>query len=443
MSYQTRRLTIIVLILLTLTLATVSVYVAINLNQADISDTSVYDISPACDIINPDAGYGAGSGVGSYIEIPTDDPHCFTEEVGSNGETIKKAINFKVQKHVGPAVDSNGDGQITDSDCLVSVSNPITFNIQATAGLNRADWNDPSICGCIQIDIIKGDQDDPAANGVLAGNYGAAGYSNNNCEPEVTTYRCDTTTSTCNLDAGGNFEDIASCEDACGASTQRYSCDLQTYTCREDSNGQYGNLASCSENCEAPPRYYCDQSTYTCKISTDGNYTDLTTCTDNCQPPETKYYCDQSTFTCKPGTNGNYSNIGSCQDNCIPQFCGQPCGGKDGLTCPNNHVCDPSTKKCVLNACLNDPTCTDNGCKLPESAIFGDSRDYLIYAALLMILGIIMYKWNILKFAYNSKELVNELNHSLIESAENSKAEKEHRKIEKEREKFESRFKKR
>lgn len=111
-----------------------------------------------------------------------------------------------------------------------------------------------------------------------------------------------------------------------------------------------------------------------------------------------KATCGQPGFV--PGPN-QCTNPGTptCDAQCRPIseniICGQVCG--DGKTCSDGSVCDTTKNICVIQQCVGRNDCTNNGCQLPQSAIFNDERDYIVYGIMLMLLGFISYKYSILQ----------------------------------------------
>ncbi len=409
MSYQARRITIIVLIVMTLLLAAVSIFVAISIQQAPDEDVAGGTL-PAGSPCDP----GNDQCAGNLVCTPNDQGQNVCNDPGGgntcpSGETCGRILAFK---------------------CSTLTASGECFE-------NRQEFSDfgaavAYVDGCGQVDTVCTRTDK------LCGSFQVF---RDTCISGETKYTCNTTNFTCVEDANGPFDTIGACQDECVQPPVRYTCDETTFTCNGDPYGEYETFAACDLNCVAPPetRYTCDETTYTCAISETGEYANSTSCEADCEPSiQVRYICNTSTFTCNQDAGGQYIDMASCQNNCIPQFCGQPCGGPNGTTCPTNHTCDPAQNRCVLTACLNDPTCTNNGCSLPTTAIYGDSRDYVIYGAFLILAGIAVYKLKILpqSFLLIGIELDNLRNRSKNKE-DNSEADR----FRKDRERFESRFK--
>ena len=447
MSYQARRITIAILVILTILLAGVTIYVGLTLsNQPD--DASVaggtLPLGAACDPGNNECSGNlvctpSSAGGGNVCNDPGTGGACPT------GETCgQRFLGFKCDQ-----LDNEGRCN----------GNRQEFSTYAEA-LAYAG-------GCGQVDSVCSNSD------TLCGDFQVVGGS---CQTNTTNYTCDTTNNTCVADASGaystlgdcqtacvaqptytctaqytcaqvapgegEFADAASCEAGCNPPAVKYLCDTTTHTCRGDANGTYSSFAACDAECLAPA-YTCDTTTYTCKQDTNGTYSSMQSCESNCIEPtaETRYLCDTSTFRCRVDATGQYTNLASCESGCIPQFCGQPCGGKDGLSCPKNHTCDTSQNRCVLAQCLNDPTCTNNGCNLPATAIGDDPKDYALLGILMILAGIAVYK---LQVVSNSLLLFKELSGNTVNlmPKRKSQIQVEMEKLQKDRDYYQSRFEK-
>lgn len=79
-------------------------------------------------------------------------------------------------------------------------------------------------------------------------------------------------------------------------------------------------------------------------------------------------------------------------ESCIADGCGDPCTSND--QCPNDHVCNNST--CVLELCIDNPTCTNNGCTLPlpETGLFDGESKNLIVGIFFVVLGLLFTQLN-------------------------------------------------
>lgn len=110
-------------------------------------------------------------------------------------------------------------------------------------------------------------------------------------------------------------------------------------------------------------------------------------CTSDSQCP-VDHSCTNGTCVLDGCTGSN------CVNGCVP-LCGGPCN--QNSDCPTGHSCDQKTDLCVLNACLNDPNCTNNGCKLPVTGLFDGEgeNDQLIGGIMLLITSILIYKLGI------------------------------------------------
>ncbi|MCA9380655.1 hypothetical protein KC678_00125 [Candidatus Dojkabacteria bacterium] len=444
MSYQARRITIAILILLTVLLAGVTIYVGLSLNNQP-TDTSVANgtlpLGAACDAGNDQCSGNlvcspSSAGGGNVCSDPGAGGTCPT------GETCSRILAFHC------------DQLDNDGRCNGNRTEVASFS----AGLDVA-------AGCGQVDTVCSVTDQTCGDFQIVGG---------SCSTATTNYTCDTANNTCVADttgaytslgdcqtacaaqpsytctaqytcaqvaAGeGEFADAASCEAGCNPPAVKYLCDTTTYTCRGDASGTYSSFAACDAECIAPA-YKCDTTTYTCTQDTTGTYSSMQSCESNCIEPtaETRYLCDTSTYTCRGDATGQYTDLPSCQNGCVPQFCGQPCGGKDGISCPTGHVCDQSQNRCVLTQCLNNPSCTNNGCVLPNTAIGDDPKDYAIFGILMVLAGIAVYK---LQVVSNSVLLLQEMLGSGLRSEKKSQLEKEMEKLQKDRESYQSKFEK-
>ncbi|MCA9385310.1 DUF4215 domain-containing protein [Candidatus Dojkabacteria bacterium] len=80
-----------------------------------------------------------------------------------------------------------------------------------------------------------------------------------------------------------------------------------------------------------------------------------------------------------------------CTNNgCDIVVCGDTCGA--GGQCPTGLTCGPGDV-CMIPYCVNG-NCADV-CELPPTALFGEELDMLIFAALLIILGILAHRFDI------------------------------------------------
>jgi len=137
-------------------------------------------------------------------------------------------------------------------------------------------------------------------------------------------------------------------------------------------------------------------------------------CTPTVTPPPPNPECGSTCETDSECPNGHSCNASTktciltgctattCTSGLCAPICGGPCIPGTSNSCPVGHSCD-SNNNCVKNECLNNANCTNNGCLLPTiiptTAIFDDSRDFLLLGILLMISGILIYRTKFLQMA--------------------------------------------
>lgn len=383
------------LIVLTLVLAGVSVFIAISLR--DTSDVPVaggdLPLGASC---NPADDQCAGN----YVCTPNDQGQNVCNDPGTSdlcpGGSCGGVIAFRCNSDFGAECTGSNATQVGELGT--------DFNSFAEA----VQW----INGCGQVDTVcQGGSN----NRNLCGSFVIVKDScGSTPPPPPTRYNCDTANFACVAATDGTYATAASCEEACQPPAVRYTCNTETFTCEGDPDGEYSTFASCDLNCNAPE-----------------------------VPP--MYSCDTTNFSCVEDPDGDYSSLQTCGENCIPQFCGQPCGGPNGTSCPINHVCDETQDRCVLNQCLNNPECTNNGCMLPATAIYGDSRDYVIFGLFLILVGIAAYKLQLLPQGFAALSSLASTGLTAVTSKiENNpkltREEKEIKKFKKDRDSFESRF---
>jgi hypothetical protein len=148
-------------------------------------------------------------------------------------------------------------------------------------------------------------------------------------------------------------------------------------------------------------------------------------CTNNTQCP-TNHSCTGGACVL------NGCTATSCANGCTP-LCGGPCDPGAGTSqCPLNHTCDPTSSLCVLNACLGNTSCTNNGCTLPVTALVSDEFDRILMGAALFILGILALKFKWMEKIENGLAYLNTM---YIQDTNRSK-----RELNRTRSKFEQRF---
>jgi hypothetical protein len=192
-----------------------------------------------------------------------------------------------------------------------------------------------------------------------------------------------------------------------------------------DSSGTYKNCgdfqiisSSCSGSPQTatpggsnptPPRRFACNSNFQCVENPNGQFTTRAGCEANCVEDADTPLCGdtcQNTTQCPTNhscTGGrcvlNGCTGSTCLNGCSP-LCGGPCSPGNNATCPDNHTCT-TQGRCIITQCVNNASCTNNGCTLPNTAIpttaFGDnSRDYLMLGALMTLIGIFTYRFKLI-----------------------------------------------
>lgn len=122
--------------------------------------------------------------------------------------------------------------------------------------------------------------------------------------------------------------------------------------------------------------------------------------------------CGDPDFVPGPG-QCSPRNTATCNANCQPivpnPICGQACDAN--TPCSGGAVCDSSINTCVIPECLGRDDCINNGCALPNTAIFGDGRDVVLLGTLLIIVGLfINYKVPTMLFNSIDVSMQNQVN---------------------------------
>lgn len=203
--------------------------------------------------------------------------------------------------------------------------------------------------------------------------------------------------------ASGGWD--ASCEGTTTVTTFNCNNNFQCVAVNNNS-GKYKTKASCETACVEEEQSLCGED-----------------CTSDAQCPN-DHSCSED-GKCVLDTCAEDPSL-CTPDLCTPKVaCGETCTTNN--QCPNDHTC--SNSKCVLNSCVGNADCTNNGCKLPETA-FGDKPYHYISVGLLFLLvGVLINKYGI----------VNNFTLKLLAPSRKEKDDKLS-KFSKDREKFENRF---
>jgi hypothetical protein len=241
-------------------------------------------------------------------------------------------------------------------------------------------------------------------------------------------FRCDSLTNgECNSNFSGPYSSFSAAKAAAG------SCGQVDQVC---SGGSPGNHTLCGDfdsfcsgggtttggstggTTGGTPRYSCVTSNFTCIQQAGGAYTSASACEAACDAAivQCGNTCGGSN-TCEPGTTCtggkcvmNGCTTATCTNNCTP-LCGGPCDPDSGIACPTGHSCDPTSNRCVIDLCLGNSQCTNNGCFLPATAVISDKADPILFGFLMILIGVFAYKFNLfgrmINLASNTNEFGN------------------------------------
>lgn len=373
MNLSSRNIAIGILGILTLLFAVASIYIGLQVTQDDTApqDTSAqtFECGP---ILCAD-----GSEAGQDCTSPQNCNARAEEFCSGVGSTV-------AQEETGaPSCEDPGDdtdpnlvcpGGAVGNGCLIFICN----NGCGTDGRCEGDdvgvqiFTENGSCGatldgrCGQIDVVldpRVDSPDPGFQCVKGGNQ-------NTCNLPACNWECGDGVVDFNeeCDDGNNINDDE-CSNACTTNTPDPSC------------GD-GNLDAGEE---------CD----------DGNSDDSDGCRNDCTLPS----CGDGVIdTGEECDDGNSVNDDECTNNCtIPTVeveCGDPCSSSD--ECPNDHTCNNGT--CVLDLCIDNPECTNNGCTLPlpETSIFDGESNKLLIGILFLLLALLFTQLDV----YNLQKMV-------------------------------------
>ncbi len=265
----------------------------------------------------------------------------------------------------GTATDKNGDGDITSQDCVGTSTNRTDLN--ATIG-NRYTPN-PSCGQCEQIDIVYNGRE-----------YGTAKYGGDCSTPPPVPPSSSTPTATFACINGTGSATISWQALSGDNSNTEYRISIGTDTDFGDDTGFWRKIVTGVTSTTAPAGFN--------PVAPINYALPLT--------PLTRFYVRVFNAT----ADEVYPIVNFVAQSCttpIVPGCGETCTST--TQCPTNHVCDTTTDTCVLSQCVNNnPECLQNGCALPlpDTAIFGEKYDKLMFGVMMILLGILMVKVDVM-----------------------------------------------
>lgn len=452
MSYQAKRITIFVLVLLTITLVAFAFFIiqqigtmpedtpvggrnvcpkfeCVSRSTGRVTKTAQEDCNYTLGTCNSETGTReksfCGNDIVRFLETkaqaeqrclaPSGSNQCVVRNDGGVNGCILVEGNAQGQTQCVPSVNIykfSRPMKGPNDDCFTSDNQFLQWQ---NAGPGRYCASDiVQSCECVQIDYRKPSGQDI---GVKAGKWDA----------------------TC-TDCGSYCEGTGQSWCANGYTCQNNKCILNE--CAANPAACNADLCSvkvlkqCGAACTGTGQGDC-QSSFVCS----NNVCKLPTCATN---PElcnadlcsTKAKCGEPGFVPGPGQCANPGTT-TCDAQCRPisenVLCGQRCG--EGRICSDGSVCDTTKNVCVIQQCVGRNDCVNNGCKLPESAIFNDERDYVIYGIMFMLLGFIAYKYALVQKIF-SRGL------RAIDFMTDRTGEKTKSNINKQRDSFEKKFRK-
>lgn len=172
------------------------------------------------------------------------------------------------------------------------------------------------------------------------------------------------------------------------------SCDPITCTCNPMVPGLCGS--SCSSDIECPSNNVCYEGR--CRLSI-------------CVPGATVFsaaiqYNWEPTYSAAGYATDRFGSVVCTPDGCNIVQCGTQCGV--GGACPSGLACN-AENRCVLAYCI-DNYCKDE-CQLPGTAIERDEFNAIIIAMMLVVLGVLIYKIDVIK---NGKNLLRAVGGNIV-----------------------------
>lgn len=436
MSAQTRRITIIILGFLTLLLLGLAIFIAIRLTQGVAPDDSS---AATCDDGGIEACQTAdGVNTGFY---------CRCVAVATN-KTVLNCGQFDTSRcpitstsqSAPPGKECNPDSTETGS-CGSNgcAANQVGFRVcskEGTWGSYQCARSDTCGGGGSSSGSSTGggscviDNPSPYGSYITVGSGCTSAQLANNLQVFIRNAPPGSTNETCSAAGSTGDQSIAVTP---GATYRPTDFSTQCGTCIQIDlaivgGGSYGTrvyTGDCASSTTSTTAAYCGDGvksgseqcdpTATPSGCANGlNCASNCTCTTNpvcgstCTAPGTQSTCPVGT-TCNTLNGQNVCTLtgctsGTCTENMCNPLCGGPCDPVAGPLCPNGHTCDPTTNRCILTSCSgsNAANCSANKCAvIPDTAIFfSDEGDRLVLGAMLILLGFIAIRFQLIDKAY-------------------------------------------
>jgi hypothetical protein len=420
MKGRSRKIFISILILLTVGLAMVSAYIAYRINQEVAPEDSAAascEATPGCAICGDDGSCNkcCGEWAGTCPE-----QHSWVDGWNACNNTnqdpgasctvsvTNDVTSFTLSDGCGSGVTIStyerpysGSGHAFYPTCITDESNGTL--VSRHAGSGGSTYTAYSVGKCVQIDadgegigqgVCRCVPADPEPEPEPVGCYGDC-TDNSGCQ---SGYSCQDGKCV-NPDCPNETDCICPSPVECNASCDEDNLCPETLTCVD---------GVCRDpNCPNETDCVCPQIR-TCNASCDEN----NLCPDS--------------LSCIDGVCRNADCPNDTDCSCTVD-CGDPCSSNSD--CPLNHVCDPSQNRCVLEVCLNNPNCTNNGCVLPQTGIIDDNK--LPVGLFALLVGVILIKFDILAFGKHAFSLMGEVSRNGRVEREEKMLKKFERKIEK------------